>query len=469
MPYWSGGLNERYRNIAAPFRPYPCVCGDDCHITDSKIEFVLQDIYFHEDPVNHHAKSFNFPQYHVNIEHEINIYFTGNLPTGGGVGGAAELGGVVDQSGLNFSDDDELGLYLVNCFQPNTDPNTLSVIIGRQLAHELGHNLGLLHTYQATCCPEICNTQSLEYLDDVFGAGTTECPQNCHHPHIWNCGTPNNDFTDPQNGTNNMMSDANSSRYLSPEQIARVHRNTYLFSVKDYIFNCPKSAVPWEITENETWDFPIRMYEDIVVKSGATLTLQCEVRMPAEARIIVERGARLVVDGATITSACAGQRWQGIEVWGNPAVAHTAAMLNAANALAADGPGVVQFSNDALIENAICAVSTTRRNYASPQEYYGGIVQAQECTFLNNRKSVEMLRYTLANVSAFTDCIFECTDSQTHTGVSLWAVSNIPFKGCTFTNLQQYGITGLDASFMVARCVQFFGRRAMVFTRVVVY
>ncbi len=52
---------------------------------------------------------------------------------------------------------------------------------------------------------------------------------------------------------------------------------------------------------------------DVYSSTGASLTLQCHLSMPENSRIIVEPGAKLILDGATVTNRCA-QQWQGIEI-----------------------------------------------------------------------------------------------------------------------------------------------------------
>ncbi|MBK7270907.1 MAG: hypothetical protein IPI07_15825 [Flavobacteriales bacterium] len=55
---------------------------------------------------------------------------------------------------------------------------------------------------------------------------------------------------------------------------------------------------------------------DIRVTNGAVLTITSTVEMGPHRGIIVEPGAKLVVDGGTLTSRCFGF-WRGIEVHGN--------------------------------------------------------------------------------------------------------------------------------------------------------
>ena len=62
----------------------------------------------------------------------------------------------------------------------------------------------------------------------------------------------------------------------------------------------------------------MKFYQDIVIKSGNTLTVQCEVQFVPDAKIIVEPGAKLIIDGGKLTNDNYYRTfWQGIEVWGN--------------------------------------------------------------------------------------------------------------------------------------------------------
>ena len=85
----------------------------------------------------------------------------------------------------------------------------------------------------------------------------------------------------------------------------------------------------------------------MIVDSGATLTVTCTLSFVPQARLIVRPGGKLVVDGGTLTSACAGEMWQGIEVVGDRTKHQTAAHQ-----------GTVIFRNGATIENAHCAIKT---------------------------------------------------------------------------------------------------------------
>lgn len=73
-----------------------------------------------------------------------------------------------------------------------------------------------------------------------------------------------------------------------------------------------------EVGSDTTWNFRL-LRNDVVVKAGVTLTLEGEVRIAGGKKIKVEKGAKLVLDGAHLSELC-GEPWGGIETessgWG---------------------------------------------------------------------------------------------------------------------------------------------------------
>ena len=173
------------------------------------------------------------------------------------------------------------------------------------------------------------------------------------------------------------------------------------------------------------------------VENGKTLTVTGTLYCAAGTRIIVRPGGKLIVDGGTLTSACAGEMWQGIEVVGDRTKHQTAA-----------NQGTVILRNGATIENAHCAIRTGLEG----NEWLtaGGIVQCSNSTFTNNRRAVSFYSYadTLAsgnigdNKSWFKDCTFTLNDTNLFLSqgleflnhVTLWDVKGVSFEGCTFEN-----------------------------------
>jgi hypothetical protein len=218
---------------------------------------------------------------------------------------------------------------------------------------------------------------------------------------------------------------------------------------------------------------------DIVVKPGATLTIQdCEIRMPKDHRIVVERGAVLKLDNAVITNHC--EPWEGIEVWGNSSKAHptnAAPVLNGTYPAAVDDHGAVLVLNGSRIENAKVAIATQRMTPEGPYlGYNGAIVIAEESEFVNNRIGVQFMPYDFPevigladventdddNISYFDNCSFTTNDKYFHGShqlyqVYMWDVDGVDILGCDFDNEKTettlshlgHGIYSTDATYTI--------------------
>jgi len=225
-------------------------------------------------------------------------------------------------------------------------------------------------------------------------------------------------------------------------------------------------ALPGEevfINDNTVWDTPILVRNTITINAGAKLTITDEVSLTSFAKIIVKPGAKLIIDGGTLTNACS-EVWQGIEIWGN-SNAHQYPDANANYQ-----QGYVELKNDAVIENAYNAVTLWK-----PDDWQsmGGILIANDVTFRNNRRAVEFMSYQnfdpasgdpRPNKSKFVDCVFETDEDyfntdDFHAFVSMWKVDGIKFYGCDFEDkrvafqdppyYQAVGIWTIDANFYV--------------------
>ncbi|RLD86274.1 MAG: hypothetical protein DRJ09_11980, partial [Bacteroidetes bacterium] len=241
--------------------------------------------------------------------------------------------------------------------------------------------------------------------------------------------------------------------------------NKYLYA-SAYGRSLYKSYVPFDdntqtsiTNNNEVWNTPKELPNDLVIKTGSKLTISENVYITAGKKIIIEPGAKLIVDGGTLTNGC-GNLWEGIEVWGNT----TASQYPDANGNYAQGMLVLK--NGATIENAVNAITNWKPGNWSKR---GGIVYADNTNFINNRRSAEFMQYQNfdpatgdeTNYKAhFTKCSFVYNDEYINNPtdryhVTMWGVNGIKFKGCTFTNEISsepntgYGIYTIDAGFTV--------------------
>lgn len=312
---------------------------------------------------------------------------------------------------------------------------TCYFISSGHLRHELGHLFGLRHPYFMPLQPWQAESliQDEEFLDDLFPDPPAYYPEYSVESGLSHL---NSDNFMGSGGPNGAM-------FVSPKQIGRMHRalttdgpnqNGHHY-LRHYAYGY--SSSPRIIDTDQTWDFTFKSYNDIVVKPGATLTLTCRLEMVPQAKIIVERGGTLIVDGATITSArCGGPEhegvWQGIEVWGDPTRHQLATDANGDSY-----HGRVFVTNDALIENARVAIQAWR---PGTWDHGGGIIQAEESTFRNNWKTIHFGSYTYStSVSSFKNCIFETTqdliDGSTPVSfIEAWSIRGILVNSNIFRN-----------------------------------
>lgn len=226
-------------------------------------------------------------------------------------------------------------------------------------------------------------------------------------------------------------------------------------------------AQPIEITSDVTWNYSRDAQRDIIVKPGATLTIQnCEIRMPKDHIIIVERGAALILDNATITNHC--DAWMGIEVWGNTSKTHPAGPVPVTSGTypaAPDDQGVVYLKPGSKIENSTYGIYAFKTTPGGEDvNYRGGIIIADQAEFVNNTKSVHFQPYNSTNISYFKDCSFVTNneyflETLPQQQVYLYGIKGINILGCDFVNellptdhtLRGEAIYASDASFTVEK------------------
>jgi hypothetical protein len=214
------------------------------------------------------------------------------------------------------------------------------------------------------------------------------------------------------------------------------------------IYESDLPALPSEVVNTSvTWSGVRYLSNNLTITPGATLTITGTLNMSKDTVISVQRGATLDVNGGTITNAC-GQIWHGIDVWGTTSAAQ--------NIPGAQGKVIVQ--NGAKIENAEEAIITGRNvNNSFDWNHTGGIVQASNAFFYNNRRSVGFISYQwmngtneLNNLSYFKNCTFETNrllneaTLMPYAHISLDGVKNVAILGCKFNNTTSTAVFGVN-------------------------
>ncbi|HVA97984.1 MAG TPA: hypothetical protein VNG53_03740, partial [Bacteroidia bacterium] len=256
------------------------------------------------------------------------------------------------------------------------------------LNHELGHCLGLLHTYYNSCCPENNCVGSTDFMSDLWNPTCYATSPSCYayEAGSWSCTPPSSPYNAvcTNNGagntnaltscSNNIMGGTQAAGHISAMQMGKMHRTLALQSTRQYVQEMNSSHTQWIVNSDETWDFDMEMYQDIFVTNGATLTIKCKVEMADLGRIIVDRGSRLIINGGTVTATW--KMWNGIELWGTSTQNQTVG-----NNGLSPYQGIVSIINGGTVTNAHNGITTIKDvagNGSSSDwdwAYTGGIIQ----------------------------------------------------------------------------------------------
>ena len=174
------------------------------------------------------------------------------------------------------------------------------------------------------------------------------------------------------------------------------------------------------------------------VEPGVDLTLDDDAAFHVlDSKIIVKpgiqnqnlSGGKLIIDGATLTSADENRAWDGIEVQGNAGLSQ----------VPVSNQGYVRIYKNSIIEHANPAI----------QSENGGIIIASDAVFKNNQRSVILLNYpSFKNISLFTRCKFVIDDKTILSGneyfIGAQYVNPLAVYGCTFENNIPFGEVAAD-------------------------
>ena len=210
-----------------------------------------------------------------------------------------------------------------------------------------------------------------------------------------------------------------------------------------------------------------RDYSRVRVRTGGVLTVRgSTIGITESGRVLVERGAKLIIDNSKITLAGSGnfascnyseKTWKGISVAGNynrqqPNMYRSDGSLNTNKYIAAQDAGVVMVINGSTISKARDAITTTVPGvpYSTQVDSWGGLVIAENSTFRNNRRAVEFMQYpnpsgnhSFSNRSRFINTTFVNDNTTAHrsgSGITIWDTDDILIKDCTFENLRRVNI-----------------------------
>lgn len=282
--------NSILSNLEKPIKPQKSICGS-CHISNSGFQLELVDIVFIEE--NEFISPIGFPGQDSILHIFVQKPFGRDKRNG-----SASLGGSMS---LKRTAPLYINLY-------GQKERGMRYETARVLLHELGHNFSLRHLYSNNMSSqqETCNEEYSDYLLDIFNTGEEKwCPDD--NPN-WSC-----EPTNPNTYCTNNIMDHRMWDYLSPMQLGIMHRATYIGDIKNYTYPSNNQLnTTIRLRQNEVWDFPMRLYQDIIISSGVTLTVKCTIQMPVRSKIRIEEGGKLIIDGGCITSYNEKSKWAGV-------------------------------------------------------------------------------------------------------------------------------------------------------------
>src|SRR5690554_5410905 len=261
--------------------------------------------------------------------------------------------------------------------------------------------------------------------------------------------------------------------YTLPDQIDGMdYISSAPTAYNEVVYTALSSGV-WEPgPSNNPWNIngDVFIEEKLIIPAGKNVTIKnMTFRFAPDAKVIVEQGAKLTIDGGTLTNSrsCNNEEfyWQGVQVYGT----------TSQNQLPSFNPthqGMLVLKNGAVIEYAHKAATNWRQNSWNE---IGGVIQSTNSVFRNNRRDVEFMAYKnytpnnpnteIANFSFFKNTSFISDDDFIENGlpqqahVTLWQVHGIHFTNCHFSNnilsnkstsgTPNRGIYAINASFKV--------------------
>jgi hypothetical protein len=387
------------------------------------------------------------------------------------------------------------GIWTPGVFVP------VPALISPVMSHEMGHCLGLWHTFHGTypeggedcqgndltdsdtCCELVNSSNGVtcgDYVPDTdadpFRWTVAGIPDPCvvliffesQSECVISPNTPlrdlNNEVYAPP--TRNTMSYNQRLQCLTGFTDGQGERMRQIIAISPILQAClvQPDMVDVIISANTTWttantpnngDFLIE--GNLTIMGGATLTINSgvRVRFGENSKVIIRPNARVRLSG-TLTSIGCSQTWKGVEVQGSAAIPPQSQYV--VNGVRAQGR--LEGLTGSVIENAETAVQL----YGPTAGFAGGQISCNGTTFRNNVLGIDFANYLnfwpfsfptgqqgqpRNYLGSFSRCAFVTDNDYPHSApfnsfIYMSGVNGVNIAGTTFTNERDIEGSSID-------------------------
>ena len=216
---------------------------------------------------------------------------------------------------------------------------------------------------------------------------------------------------------------------LTNSQVATINRSVAMKNARSSRSDCSMNVgCAYTLEQNKTLriDFDTWIDRDIVIESGATFIVEEKLSMADDAKIVVQEGGRIIVDGGIITSC--GDKWEGIRVYGG------------------FGGYDVEVKNNSLIENTSKAAVSMFTSGGWLLADGNAVVLFENSEFKNCKR---MLAMGASSTSYNPSIIDNCTHNQGKWSITNWNCYGVQITNNTFNNVSNECVVSSTGQFHI--------------------
>jgi hypothetical protein len=213
--------------------------------------------------------------------------------------------------------------------------------------------------------------------------------------------------------------------------------------LEDFLFTlvfteCTDNIETEHIQVSTTWDGTMIKLGDVIVETGAVLSITGNVAFSQLANLFIEQGGTVIIDGGHLTSLC-NSKWKGVDVWGDI----TKSQFNSPPEVRQE-QGIIKIINGGKISFAENAIETIRYVDDKPDlATSGGIVSIKDGSIENCTNGVVFYpyenfypdkSYPQPNWSSFYKAHFVNDLVYPEAQIYFYGVAGIMIQGSDFEN-----------------------------------